>query len=248
MKTVNEVSKLTGVSIRTLQYYDQIGLLKPACYTEAGYRLYDEEQLETLQQILFFRELEFPLKEIKDIIKRPDFDRDKALDQQIELLTLKKEHLEKLIRLARSKKKGEMKTLDFSAFSNEKIEEYKKKAKEQWGQTPQFQEFEKKDKARSKEDEKNMLANFMKIFEEFGEMKEMDPASEEVSAQVAKLKAYISDHFYNCSNDILLGLGKMYAAGGEFTENIDKAGGEGTAVFTCKAIEVYNKKVPTALS
>ena len=239
MKTVHEVSKLTGVSIRTLQYYDQIGLLKPACYTDAGYRLYDEEQLETLQQILFFRELEFPLKEIMDIIKRPDFDRDKALDQQIELLTLKKEHLEKLIRLARSKKKGEVKTLDFSAFNNEKIEEYKKKAKEQWGETPEFQEFEKKDKTRSKDEEQTMMANFMKIFEEFGMMKGMDPASEEVTAQVRKLQDYICDHFYKCSNDILLGLGKMYAAGGEFTENIDKAGGEGTAIFTCHAIEAY---------
>ena len=90
MMTVNEVSKLTGVSIRTLQYYDNIGLLKPAEYTESGYRLYDDTALETLQQILLFRELEFPLKEIKTIIGSSDFDKDKALNQQIELLTLKK--------------------------------------------------------------------------------------------------------------------------------------------------------------
>ena len=90
---VNEVSKLTGVSIRTLQYYDRIGLLHPAKYTEAGYRLYDDAALEILQQILLFRELEFPLKDIKEIISRPDFDRGKALGQQIELLKLKKEHL-----------------------------------------------------------------------------------------------------------------------------------------------------------
>ena len=78
MMTVKEVSELTGVSIRTLQYYDKIGLLKPAEYTESGYRLYDDIALEKLQQILLFRELEFPLKEIKDIISRPDFDRNKA--------------------------------------------------------------------------------------------------------------------------------------------------------------------------
>ena len=93
MMTVNEVSKLTGVSIRTLQYYDTIGLLKPIEYTESGYRLYDDTSLERLQQILLFKELEFPLKEIKKIIDAPNFDRNKALEQQIELLTMKKEHL-----------------------------------------------------------------------------------------------------------------------------------------------------------
>ncbi len=90
MRTVHEVSALTGVSIRTLQYYDKIGLLHPTEYTEAGYRLYDDAALETLQQILLFRELEFPLKDIKEIIGSPDFDRSKALGQQIELLKLKK--------------------------------------------------------------------------------------------------------------------------------------------------------------
>ena len=86
MMTVHEVSKLTGVSIRTLQYYDKIGLLRPAQYTDAGYRLYDDAALETLQQILLFRELEFPLKDIGEIIGSPDFDRSKALEQQIERL------------------------------------------------------------------------------------------------------------------------------------------------------------------
>ena len=86
MMTVNEVSKLTGVSIRTLQYYDTIGLLKPIEYTESGYRLYDDTSLERLQQILLFRELEFPLKEIKEIIDAPNFDRNKALEQQLSLI------------------------------------------------------------------------------------------------------------------------------------------------------------------
>ena len=90
MMTVHAVSKLTGVSIRALQYYDEIGLLPPTRYTEAGYRLYDDAALERLQQILLFRELEFPLKEIKRILENPAFDRSKALEQQIELLTLKR--------------------------------------------------------------------------------------------------------------------------------------------------------------
>ena len=101
MWTVNEVSKRTGVSIRTLQYYDKIGLLHPAQYTQAGYRLYDEKGLERLQQILLFRELAFSLKEIEEILQSPDFDREKVLDQQIEMLTMKKEHLENLITFAK---------------------------------------------------------------------------------------------------------------------------------------------------
>ena len=124
--TVNEVSKLTGVSIRTLQYYDNIGLLKPAEYTESGYRLYDDTALETLQQILLFRELEFPLKEIKTIIGSSDFDKNKALNQQIELLTLKKEHLENLISFARGLKKKGANKMDFSAFDTAKLDEYAK--------------------------------------------------------------------------------------------------------------------------
>lgn len=89
MMTVKEVSKLTGVSVRTLQYYDKIGLLQPTKYTDSGYRLYDDTALERLQQILLFRELEFPLKEIKAILDSTNFDGKKALSQQIELLELK---------------------------------------------------------------------------------------------------------------------------------------------------------------
>ena len=132
MMTVNEVSKLTGVSIRALQYYDKIGLLHPAEYTEAGYRLYDNTTLERLQQILLFRELEFSLKEIQSILQSPDFDRDRALDQQICLLTLKKEHIENLITFARGLKQIGGTNMDFSAFDTAKMDEYATKAKEKW--------------------------------------------------------------------------------------------------------------------
>ena len=124
MRTVNEVSKLTGISVRTLHHYDAVGLLKPTAFTQAGYRLYDDTALERLQQILLFRELEFPLKDIKKIIESPDFDRGRALEQQIELLTLKKEHLENLIDLAREIKKNGANTMDFKAFDKSKIDNY----------------------------------------------------------------------------------------------------------------------------
>lgn len=239
MMTVNEVSKLTGVSIRTLQYYDTIGLLKPAEYTESGYRLYDDTALERLQQILLFKELEFPLKEIKEIIDAPNFDRNKALEQQIELLTMKKEHLENLINFARGIKWLGVKQMDFTVFDTKKIDEYSKRAKEQWGKTPEYKEFEEKSKDWTDEYQQGMIKDFMQIFVEFGEMKSMDPADEKVQLQVKKLQDYITEHFYNCTKEILSCLGKMYSGGGEFTENIDKAGGEGTAEFSAKAIEIY---------
>ena len=239
MMTVNEVSKMTGVSLRTLQYYDTIGLLKPSGYTKAGYRLYDDTALERLQQILLFKELEFPLKEIKEIIDAPNFDRMKALEQQIELLTLKKEHLENLIDFAREIKQLGVKKMDFTVFDTKKIDEYAKQAKEQWGQTDAYKEFEEKSQGRTQAEEKNIIREFMRLFAEIGEMKEMNPADELVQLQVKKVQDYITEHFYHCTKEILNSLGKAYGSGGEFTENIDKAGGKGTAEFTAKAIEIY---------
>jgi DNA-binding transcriptional MerR regulator len=239
--TVNEVSKLAGVSIRTLQYYDSIGLLKPAEYTESGYRLYDDAAMERLQQILLFRELEFPLKEIKEIVTRPDFDKNKALEQQIELLTMKKEHLEKLIDFARGIQNGGNNIMDFTAFDTSKLEEYTRKAKEQWGDSKAFSEYEQKSASRSKDDEKKLWSNFMKLFEKCGKLKDSDPKSVEAQTMVKNIQNYITKNFYECTNEILAGLGKMYAAEGEFKTNIDKAGGNGTAEFVSRAIAEYVK-------
>ena len=239
MKTVNEVSKLTGVSIRTLQYYDQIDLLKPTEYTESGYRLYDDAALERLQQILLFRELEFPLKDIKDIITRSDFDKTKALDQQIELLELKKEHIDNLLNLCRYLKTRGVRHLNFDAFDTKKIDEYSKKAKEQWGETPEYKEYAEKSKGWTKEYESGLMADFSKLFEEFGRLKEMDPASDEVQAQVKKVQDFITQNMYTCSNDILYSLGTAYVGGGELQENIEKMGGKGTAEFVFNAIKIY---------
>ena len=240
MMTVHEVSSLTGVSIRTLQYYDRIGLLRPAGYTDAGYRLYDDAALETLQQILLFRELEFPLKDIQRIIQSPSFDRQKALDQQITLLELKKEHLDDLIHLARGIKEAGVDTkMDFSAFDTKKMDEYAAEAKKAWGSTPAYREYEQKAKGRSKEEMAELNRKMMEIFTEFGAIRQEDPASEKAQALVRKLQNFISAHFYTCTDQILSGLGQLYAAGGEMTSNIDSYGGEGTAVFTSQAIRIF---------
>ena len=241
MMTVQKVSRLTGVSIRTLQYYDRIGLLHPTEYSDAGYRLYDDAALETLQQILLFRELEFPLKDIRKIIESPDFDRGKALEQQIELLTLKKEHIENLIDLARGIQLLGVRHLKFDAFDTKKIDEYAAQAKASWGNTPAYKEFEEKSKGRTKEQDRDISLGMMNIFAEFGAIRTTDPASEEAQALVKKLQGYITENFYTCTDEILNGLGKMYSGGGEFTKNIDSYGGEGTAEFAHQAIEIYCK-------
>ena len=239
MMTVHEVSKLTGVSIRALQYYDEIGLLPPAQYTEAGYRLYDNAALERLQQILLFRELEFPLKEIKRILESPAFDRSKALEQQIELLTLKREHIDNLIRMARTVKLTGGVTMDFEAFDKKKLEEYAAQARKSWGTTPEYKEFEQKNSGKTLAELKQTGDGLMALLAEFASMKDADPAASEAQAQARRVQNYITEHYYNCTNQIFAQLGKMYGSGGEFTENIDRVGGPGTACFAAEAIRIY---------
>lgn len=236
MRTVHEVSKLSGVSIRALHYYDKIGLLPATEVTDAGYRLYDDAALERLQHILLFKELEFSLKEIKMILDSPNFDRSKALEQQIHLLELRKEHLQNLIDLAWGIKTIGVKQMSFEAFDTRKIEEYEKQAKASWGQTDAYKEYEQKSAGRNREEQQAINAKLMGIFAEFGKIRNQDPHSEEAVSLAKKLQDFITEHFYTCTDEILQSLGMMYAGGGEMTVNIDKAGGEGTAAFTEQAI------------
>lgn len=242
MRTISEVSRLSGVSRRTLQYYDEIGLLKPTEVTEAGYRLYDDEALAQLQQILLYRELQFPLKEISRILHSSDYNRNRALEQQIQLLTLKKEHLENLILYAKGIYGTGVKYVNFAAFDTRKMDEYARQAKESWGQTPQYREFEEKQKGRSKEADHQLEEEMMGIFAEFGKIRHTSPESEKAQALVKATQDFITRHFYKCTDEILLSLGKMYAGGGSMTENIDAAGGEGTGAFAYAAIEHFCRK------
>ena len=239
MKTVQEVSRLAGISIRTLHHYDAIGLLKPTRVTDAGYRLYDGTALERLQIILLFRQLQFPLKEIKQILDTPGFDPADALEQQIRLLQLQRDHLEKLISHARRIQKEGVTTLDFSAFDTTQIDKYAAEAKAKWGSTDAYREFEQKTAGTSREQLRASGDGLMDIFREFGAVRHLSPASQEAQALVKKLQNYITSSYYTCTSQILKGLGQMYIAGDSMTENIDAAGGPGTAEFAHRAIEVY---------
>ncbi|MCM1189987.1 MAG: MerR family transcriptional regulator [Muribaculaceae bacterium] len=148
MKTVSQVAKLTGISVRTLQYYDEIGLLKPSKFTPSGYRLYDDEALQTLQQILFLKELGFPLKEVKEILEKPDFDRITAFKKQKEMLLLKRDRIDGLIQLLSRLEKGEQcmsfKEFDLSVYIAA-LENFRSNSTDDvikyWGNTENFDMF-----------------------------------------------------------------------------------------------------------
>ena len=210
MKTVKQVSVLTGVSVRTLHHYDEIGLLKPAEVTQAGYRLYDNASLCRLHAILLLKELQFPLKQIKEILDSPGFDPMEALTQQIELLQLQKQHLEDLISHARKIQKTGVINMDFSSFDTEKIDRYAAEAKEKWGKTGSYNEFIVKTAGKTETQMRDTGDALMDIFREFGAIRHLSPASEEAQALVAKLQSFITSNYYNCTKQILFGLGQMY--------------------------------------
>ena len=151
MKTVKQVSQVSGVSVRTLHHYDAIGLLKPTRVTEAGYRLYDDTALERLQSILLFRELQFPLKEIGRILDTPGFDRQAALNDQIHLLELQREHIDRLLTDAREMQKNGGKIMSFSVFDKKQQEAFAAEAKQRWGSTDAYRESQTKTAGKSEE-------------------------------------------------------------------------------------------------
>ncbi|MBQ5970465.1 MAG: MerR family transcriptional regulator [Clostridia bacterium] len=239
MKTVKQVSAVSGVSVRALQYYDQIGLLPPTQRTASGYRLYDDAALERLQQILLFRELAFSLTEIKAILDDPAFDRARALDRQITLLTMKKHRLERIIRAAKEmKQRGDL-SMSFEAFDRRQIDAYKAEAAARWGRTDEYREYESRAAARSEAETAQITAEFMNLFADFGRLRELDPGDARVQSRVKALQDYITAHFYPCNDAVLASLGQMYAADDAFRQNIDRKGGTGTADFVSRAIELY---------
>ena len=239
MRTVKEVSKITGVSVRTLHHYDAIGLLKPTKVTEAGYRLYDDTALSRLQTILLFRELQFPLKQIKVILDSPDFDPSEAVAQQIGLLELQYKHIGELITLAREMQNKGVTTMNFDVFDKNEIEKYKEEVIAKWGDTKAYQEYKQKDIARNDGGYSKIANELMAMFSELGEFKHLAPDSDEVQKKIAALQKLMTDHYYVCTNEILSGLGEMYVCDERFQNTIDKAGGDGTAEFVSRAIAVY---------
>ena len=239
MKTVKEVRELTGVSARALHHYDAIGLLKPTDVTEAGYRLYDDAALERLYMILVFRELGLSLKEIGRILDAPDYDRNRALEQQITRMQERIEKLQNRITFARGILMLGVKYMDFEGFDAEKLDEYSQQAKTLYGKTEASQEFTQKSKGRSRQQENALGEQVMDFFARLGKMRPCAPDSAEAQNWAKELQDFFTAHYYTCTPQILKGLGEIYAGGGSMTENIDRVGGAGTGAFAKEVIDIY---------
>lgn len=239
--TVKQVSNITGISIRTLHYYDEIGLLKPSEVTDAGYRIYDGKAFEKLQQILFFRELGFELKDINSIMSDPEFDQKAALLKHKELLMMKRNRLDGLINLVDDILKGES-NMSFKEFDMTEIEKaqqkYQQEAEQRWGSTDAYKQSVEKTRKYNKDDWKMITQEAEEIYRGFVANMDKEPGSEEVQKLVGQWQDHITKNYYNCTKEILQGLGQMYVADERFTKNIDKYG-EGLAQFMSKAIAHY---------
>ena len=235
---IKEFAEFAGVSVRTLHYYDEIGLLRPAFVDRStGYRFYDENSLLRMQEILFYRELDFSLKSIGEILASPNYDKNKALYEQKHLLVLKKERLERVISAIDGAVKGEN---VMTAFEKSEFEKNKAEALEKWGNTDAYKEHAEKTKNYSKQKWNNLADGMNHIMAEFAAcMKNGNRFDSEAAQSLVKvLQNHITENYYLCTNEILDGLGKMYVADERFKNNIDKHA-EGTAAFISEAIAVY---------
>jgi len=242
---INEFAKLTGVSVRTLHYYDEIGLLKPAFVDEQNsYRFYDENSLLRMQEILFYRELDFELKSISEILSSPDYDKKIALDKQRKLLILKKERLERIINALDGATKGK---ITMTAFDNSDYEtarkQYETEVKQRFGNTDAYKEHAEKTANYTADKWQEVNDGLMSVLAKFAECMQNGNTADSVEAQtiVIELQDYITENYYTCTNEILAGLGLMYVADERFKNNIDKHA-VGTAEFVSKAIKVYCSK------
>ena len=270
MRTVKEISNFTGISVRTLHYYHEIGLLLPTAVSEAGYRLYDDKALETLRQILFFREFDMPLKEIQKILGSPDFDREKILRSQRKMLELKKERLNRMIAGIDDILKGE-EAMDFTVFRTQDIEEIceaafanmsreqQEIAAEQYGGQEEFQKHLVESMS-TEQAQKTMS----KMLEWYGDKETyMDVAVHPLSAQVTEaygkrgtdvnsfeIKEIVGEfefaakQLFRLKNmeGFMMEMAKDYRKNQALREHLDQTEGEGTADYLADALEAFYKR------
>jgi DNA-binding transcriptional MerR regulator len=246
--TVQKLATLAGISVRTLHYYDEIGLLHPAGVKKNGYRYYEEGELLKLQQILFFRELDFPLEDIKRILSSPTFNMTEALRDQKKLIELKKTRLTKLVQtidktLKKINKQTIMKDEElYGNFSKEEMERYTEEAREKWGRTEAFKQSEVRVKKMGKEGLKKVLTESGKLTVEIAEcMKNGEkPTNEKAQKLIARhydgLRA-----FYEPNLELYRGLAEMYVADERFKQNYEKVA-PGLAEFMRGAMIAYCDK------
>ncbi len=241
--SVSQAARLAGVSVRTLRWYDEIGLLKPSEVTPAGYRLYGDEAMAALQQILFYRELGVPLEQIGRILSAPDHHRTEALKKHRTLLLMKRRRLDDMLRLVDETIGGNIMyderpkptQADWEAVKNQ----YAQEAADRWGNTEAFLESREKHKDYTPEKEAQIRTEMEEIFAAFGAC--ADPAGAEAQALVRRWQEHITKYHYHCTDGILACLGQMYAGDPRFQANLDQYG-PGTAQKLSDAIAAYCKQ------
>ena len=241
--TVSEAAALAHVSVRALHHYDEIGLVKPGARSEAGYRLYDRDDLERLQQVLFFRELGFSLEEIRAALDDPGFDRTEALLMQRELLEGKAAHLQAMIdaidKTLEARQKGiAMDEKDmFEVFGEDDPRQYEDEGRERWGETDAYKESTRRAKSYTKDDWKRIKARQEEIEAGLAEAMRMGLPADgpEAVALAEQARLAIDESFYPCSWEMHANLGRMYIADARFAAHYDDRE-QGLAQYVCDAI------------
>lgn len=240
-KTVAQVAKLCGISVRTLHYYDEIGLLRPGRVNQAGFRGYGEEEILRLQQILLLREMEFPLKQIARILQSPSYEEETALKQQEALLMLKRQRLDRILELVRKRLKGEP-IMDLKAFDGSELkraqERYAQETREKYGNTEAYRQSIRRMEHNDDAGWQALGEGMKEIFSALAACREEGPESPRARQLVERWQRFITENYYDCTDEILAGLGQMYVADERFTRNIDSVA-PGLAAFFSKAIESY---------
>ncbi|MCA9390419.1 MerR family transcriptional regulator [candidate division WWE3 bacterium] len=221
--SVNQLAKLAGISVRTLHYYDNIGLLSPAYIADNGYRNYGEKELLQLQQILFYRELQFSLSEIKKMVSADQYDQTTALREQRALLVLQRNRLDTIIetitKSINSQKGGTQMTEEelFNGLSQEKINEYKEEAKQRWGNTDAYRQSQERMKNWRKEDIARITQQGEAILADLKKFTDNSVESDEVQNLIADYHQHMNN-FYDCSLEMFRGLGAMYVQDERFAQ------------------------------
>ena len=245
--TVSEVAKMARVSVRTLHHYDHIGLLEPAARSAAGYRLYEEPDLLRLQQILFFKELDLPLSEIRDVLDDPEFDQVEALRNHRRLLRKRAERLDRLLetidKTIRRLEEGDMTLTDqelYEGFTEEQIERYKREAREMYDPAL-VRESKRRLKKMSRDQWQAVKAEGEAVTTGLAALIDREPGDPEVQALIAGHHAWI-ENFYPCSAEVYRGLAQGYVEHPEFRAFYEKVR-PGLAEFMQTAMNYYADQV-----
>ena len=242
MYKINEISKITGISPRMLRHYDKLDLLRPNKSNDNNYRIYTNEDLCKLQEILFFKELDFSLEEIKTILENPNYNRIEAFKLQKNLLLKKIERLNSIVNTLdnsiKNSKEEKMNEKDFKSFSMKEIEKYQNEAKELYGNSIAYKEYEEKAKNYKKNDFDKIQIEMNEKLSSIAKFMDKGYDSKEVQGALGEYRRYINDNFYHCTLDIFRGLSELYVSDPRFTKNIDSVA-TGLSNFLKKAIDFY---------